>query len=335
MELEVKTLEKKYPILIQRDGLNKIRSHFESGYKVLILSDDGVPFIYVERLKKQLKKAEILIISQGETNKSFNTYQTIINHLMKLNFTKKDYIVTLGGGMVLDLGGFVAATYKRGMRWVSIPTTSLAMVDASIGGKVAINHMDIKNSVGTYYHPEVVIVDPTTLETLPKRHFINGIIEALKTGIIGDRELYSIFFEKDYKERIDEIIYKSLKFKAKIVEADEKENRLRKILNFGHTFGHAYEAYFSMKDYLHGEAVALGMLTVSKGESYYQELKNLFKKWKIKTEINVDANKILNLIFNDKKMNKTSIDLIKVKEIGSAEIIETEIGDLKKYLEEI
>ena len=161
------------------------------------------------------------------------------------------------------------------------------------------------------------------------------IIEALKTGIIGDRELYSIFFEKDYKERIDEIIYKSLKFKAKIVEADEKENRLRKILNFGHTFGHAYEAYFSMKDYLHGEAVALGMLTVSKGESYYQELKNLFKKWKIKTEINVDANKILNLIFNDKKMNKTSIDLIKVKEIGSAEIIETEIGDLKKYLEEI
>ena len=146
---------------------------------------------------------------------------------MKLNFTKKDYIVTLGGGMVLDLGGFVAATYKRGMRWVSIPTTSLAMVDASIGGKVAINHMDIKNSVGTYYHPEVVIVDPTTLETLPKRHFINGIIEALKTGIIGDRELYSIFFEKDYKERIDEIIYKSLKFKAKIVEADEKENRLR------------------------------------------------------------------------------------------------------------
>lgn len=334
MKLQVNTLEKKYSILIQKESMNNISSYFENGYRVLILSDDGVPSIYIDKVKKQLKNAEILIIPKGENSKTFETYQKIINYLMKLKFNKKDYIVTLGGGMVLDLGGFVAATFKRGMRWISIPTTTLSMVDASIGGKVAINHFDIKNSVGTYYHPEVVIIDPITLDTLPKRHFINGIIEALKTGLIGDKKLYSIFFEKNYKERIEEIIFLSLKFKAKIVEEDEKEKGLRKILNFGHTFGHAFEAYFSMKDYLHGEAVALGMLMVSKNESYYQELKDLFKKWKIKTEVSFDSNKIINLIFNDKKMDKASIDLIKVSQIGKAEIVKTSLADLKKYMEE-
>ena len=201
-------------------------------------------------------------------------YQRVIDHLLHLDFSRNDYIIALGGGVVLDLCGFVASTFKRGLHLINIPTTTLSMVDSSIGGKVAINHSKLKNVIGSFYHPDVVLIDPETLLTLPKRHFINGTIEALKTGLIGDEQLYRIFFEDDYKEKYDEIIYRSLLFKAKIVMEDEKEQSIRKILNFGHTFGHAYESYFAMKYYLHGEAVALGILWRIKKSIKKMETKN-------------------------------------------------------------
>lgn len=333
MELEVKLIDKTYPVIIEHGLLNKIGSFIDPSKKALIITDDGVPSTYVKTLKKQIKSSETLIIPQGEQSKSLEMYQRVIDHLLHLGFSRKDYIIALGGGVVLDLCGFVASTFKRGLHLINIPTTTLAMVDSSIGGKVAINHYNIKNVIGAFYHPEAVFIDPDTLSTLPKRHYINGTIEALKTGLIGDKELYNIFFENDYKKRYDEIIYRSLLFKAKIVMKDEKEQSIRKILNFGHTFGHAYESYFAMKYYLHGEAVALGILTISQNKSYYDELKKLFKKWHIKTEINVDRDKIINFIKNDKKNDNDIVDLIIVNQIGEAEIVPTPINELYQFLE--
>ena len=186
--------------------------------------------------------------------------------------------------------------------------------------------------VGTFYQPVLVLIDTTTLETLPKRHYINGVIEALKTGLIGDEILFNLFFTDDYRKAIDEIIYRSLKFKALIVSKDEKENGIRKILNFGHTFGHAYESYYDMKTYLHGEAVALGIMAVSKNQSYYHKLKDLFESLNIKTNVNVEEDKIINLIKNDKKADGDFVDLIVVEKIGEAKIIKTKIEDLRKFL---
>lgn len=333
MELKVDLTDKSYPIIIEHKILNNVFQYIEDKKKVLIISDDGVPNVYIKKVNAQLKKSEIFIIPQGEKSKSITIYQKIIEKLIELDFSRNDYIVALGGGVVLDICGFVASTFKRGIRLINVPTTTLSMVDSSIGGKVALNFAHIKNVIGSFYHPDAVLIDPATLLTLPKRHFINGNIEALKTGLIGDKELYDMLFLDNYKEKYDEIIYRSLCFKAKIVMQDEKEQSIRKILNFGHTFGHAYESYFAMKYYLHGEAVALGMLIVSKDKPYYQDLKSLLKKWKIKTDVNVDKDKIIELIKNDKKTDNNIVDLIIVDEIGQAKIVPTSIKKLEKYLE--
>ncbi len=333
MNIKIELNDKSYPVVIEHDLLNNISSFLDLTKKALIITDDGVPSIYIKTIKKQLKKGETLIIPHGESSKSLEMYQRIIDHLLHLDFSRKDYIIALGGGVVLDLCGFVASTFKRGLHLINIPTTTLSMVDSCVGGKVALNHYNLKNIIGSFYHPDAVLIDPNTLQTLPKRHFINGTIEALKTGMIGDKELYNLFFQDDYKEHYDEIIYRSLLFKAKIVMEDEKEQSIRKILNFGHTFGHAYESYFAMKYYLHGEAVALGILTISKDKYYYDDLKNLFKKWKLKTDINVEKEKIINFIKNDKKSDNDNIDLIVVDNIGEAKIVPTKIEDLNIYLE--
>ena len=334
MEMIVSLNEKQYPIRIERGLIYKVGEYIESDRKAMIISDDGVPKTYIRAVAKQLKNREIFIFPHGEKSKSVETYRQIVQALLKSDFSKRDYIVALGGGVTGDLCGFVAATFKRGLRYINIPTTTLSMVDSSIGGKVALNESGIKNAIGTFYHPDAVLIDPDTLETLPKRHFVNGAVEALKTGLIGDRALYELISKEDYRAHFEEIIARSLKVKAEVVMKDEKEKDLRKILNFGHTFGHAYEAYFAMKNYLHGEAVALGMLTVSRGEPYYEELKALLKKWRIKTEVFVENDKIIELIGNDKKADHGKVDLILVKEIGRAEIVPTAIDDLKRYLEE-
>ena len=273
-----------------------------------------------------------MIFPHGENNKSLKNYQLVIDKLIQGDYSRKDYIIALGGGVVTDLAGFVASTYKRGMNLINIPTTTLAMVDASVGGKVALNFDKLKNVIGSFYHPNCILIDIDTLETLPKRHYINGVIEALKTGMIGDKELYNIFFNGDYRDHIEEIIYRSLQYKIKIVEQDEKEENIRKVLNFGHTFGHAYETYFLMKNYLHGEAVALGIVTISKDKPYLEDIKKIFTKWGIKLNINVEKDKIINIIRNDKKCDDDIVDLIIVDEIGKSKIVPTKIEDLSRYL---
>ena len=332
MKLNVNLKDKSYEVIVERGIIKNITPYVDIEKKFLIVSDDRIPNVYINTIKKQLKKVDVVIFPHGENNKSLKNYQLVIDKLIQGDYSRKDYIIALGGGVVTDLAGFVASTYKRGMNLINIPTTTLAMVDASVGGKVALNFDKLKNVIGSFYHPNCILIDINTLETLPKRHYINGVIEALKTGMIGDKELYNIFFNGDYRDHIEEIIYRSLQYKIKIVEQDEKEENIRKVLNFGHTFGHAYETYFLMKNYLHGEAVALGIVTISKDKPYLEDIKKIFTKWGIKLNINVEKDKIINIIRNDKKCDDDIVDLIIVDEIGKSKIVPTKIEDLSRYL---
>lgn len=332
MKLNVNLKDKSYEVIVEKGIIKNITPYVDIEKKFLIVSDDRIPNVYINTIKKQLKKVDVVIFPHGENNKSLKNYQLVIDKLIQGDYSRKDYIIALGGGVVTDLAGFVASTYKRGMNLINIPTTTLAMVDASVGGKVALNFDKLKNVIGSFYHPNCILIDIDTLETLPKRHYINGVIEALKTGMIGDKELYNIFFNGDYRDHIEEIIYRSLQYKIKIVEQDEKEENIRKVLNFGHTFGHAYETYFLMKNYLHGEAVALGIVTISKDKPYLEDIKKIFTKWGIKLNINVEKDKIINIIRNDKKCDDDIVDLIIVDEIGKSKIVPTKIEDLSRYL---
>lgn len=332
MKLNVNLKDKSYEVIVEKGIIKNITPYVDIEKKFLIVSDDRIPNVYINTIKRQLKKVDVFIFPHGENNKSLKNYQLVIDKLIQGDYSRKDYIIALGGGVVTDLAGFVASTYKRGMNLINIPTTTLAMVDASVGGKVALNFDKLKNVIGSFYHPNCILIDIDTLETLPKRHYINGVIEALKTGMIGDKELYNIFFNGDYRDHIEEIIYRSLQYKIKIVEQDEKEENIRKVLNFGHTFGHAYETYFLMKNYLHGEAVALGIVTISKDKPYLEDIKKIFTKWGIKLNINVEKDKIINIIRNDKKCDDDIVDLIIVDEIGKSKIVPTKIEDLSRYL---
>lgn len=332
MKLNVNLKDKSYEVIVEKGIIKNITPYVDIEKKFLIVSDDRIPNVYINTIKKQLRKVDVVIFPHGENNKSLKNYQLVIDKLIQGDYSRKDYIIALGGGVVTDLAGFVASTYKRGMNLINIPTTTLAMVDASVGGKVALNFDKLKNVIGSFYHPNCILIDIDTLETLPKRHYINGVIEALKTGMIGDKELYNIFFNGDYRDHIEEIIYRSLQYKIKIVEQDEKEENIRKVLNFGHTFGHAYETYFLMKNYLHGEAVALGIVTISKDKPYLEDIKKIFTKWGIKLNINVEKDKIINIIRNDKKCDDDIVDLIIVDEIGKSKIVPTKIEDLSRYL---
>ena len=332
MKVTVNLKKTKYDVVIRDNILNDISSFVEPNKKYFIISDDGVPFTYINKVSNLLKGAEYYIVAKGEKSKSLATYHRILKYLLTGNYGKKDYIIALGGGVVGDLAGYVAATFKRGMNFINIPTTTLAMVDSSIGGKVALNLDGVKNCIGTYYHPSVVLIDPKVLETLPKRHVNNGMVEALKTGLLGDPEIFDIFEKNEYIKRIKEVIYRSLKVKASIVEKDEKEKSLRKVLNLGHTFGHAYEAYFKMKDYLHGESVGLGLLTICRDEEYYPTLQKILSRLNIKAIPYVDKDVMIEYIENDKKCDNGLVDVVFVRKIGEAQIESLTLDELRKYL---
>ena len=241
-------------------------------------------------------------------------------------------IIALGGGVIGDLAGFAAASYMRGIDFINIPTTTLSQIDSSIGGKTAINLGDTKNIIGAFYQPKGVFIDLEVLKTLPERHYYNGLVEALKAGLIYDRELFEIFENKNIDENLQEIIYRALLVKKDVVEKDEKEENLRKILNFGHTVGHGIEGFFHLKDVLHGEGVAMGMLPMIEDEELRERTKKILKKMNIDTDIKYDREKVFELMLKDKKSDQDKITLVKVKELGKAELVKVPIEKCKNYL---
>lgn len=319
-------------VYIKQNALNNLKDYLDLNLKTLIVTDDLVPTIYIDSVKKQLNQAYVVTIKHGEHHKTFESYQLVMDHLLKEEFTRHDQIIALGGGIVSDLTGFVASTYKRGIRFINIPTTTLAMIDASVGGKTAINYQGIKNVIGAFYDAEAVIIDSTVLKTLPIRHFYNGLVEALKMGLCLDKSLYDLFLEDDYLNKIDLIIEKAVLAKLKIVEQDHNELNVRKVLNFGHTIGHAIEAA-NLDQIYHGEAVGIGMLFAIQNEQLKQEVKDILTKMNIKWQIDLkDTDKLLKLIANDKKKNAQMVDFVFLNAIENFTISPISMDKIKDLL---
>ena len=280
----------KYQIHIKGKNFSKTIFNKDIGKnnKVLIITDSGVPKKHIRKIKDIItcKKINVLTLNQGEKSKSLASFQKIMNMLFTLNFDRSDSLIALGGGVVGDITGFCAATYLRGINYIQVPTTLLAQVDSSVGGKTAINVPQGKNLIGSFYNPKFVLISTDFLKTLPQEQYESGLGEVIKYAFIGNKKLKRIIEDNAKKiiERNEKIlktiIEESIKTKSKIVTKDEKENGIRAILNFGHTFGHAIEAHHGYKKITHGAAITMGMVIAAKVslfEGYIkdQELENI------------------------------------------------------------
>lgn len=328
MILNINLEKDSYDIVIERNGLNKAKDYFDLNRKVLIVSDDGVPNSYIQTLLSQCNNGYSLILKQGEENKNIKNYSLILEKLCDYNFNRHDCVIALGGGVIGDMAGFASSTYMRGIDFYNIPTTSLSQIDSSIGGKTAIDFNGLKNIVGSFYQPKKVIVDIELLKTLDHRQLINGLIEGLKMGFIYDPILVSYFENDQYLDHVEDIIVASLKAKKYFVENDVKEKGIRKALNFGHTIGHGIEVN---SDLVHGEAVALGMLSMC-NDMIRSQLIDIYTRLGIKRSIDSDIDKIIQSILHDKKSTSNGIDCVIVNKVGTFEIVNKTIDEIKDCL---
>ena len=330
MEMNIQLAERTSRIYIERDCRLHLEKYISLDCKVMVITDEGVPKQYHEEVLKQCKNGYLFVAKQGEETKSLEVYEQILQKLLALDFSRKDLIIALGGGVIGDLSGFVAGTFKRGMRFASIPTTTLSQIDSSIGGKVAVNMGEVKNVVGTFYHPEVVLIDLNTLSTLPERHYNNGLVEAVKAGLIGDAELFELFEKTEHIENdLEEIIVRALRVKKNVVEQDEKEENLRKILNFGHTIGHAIESIYHLEGYYHGECVGIGMMMILEKEEIWERLRKVLCKLNVPLSADYDVEEVIHFIKKDKKANGKYVTVVQLDKVGEAKLLPIEIESLR------
>lgn len=349
MDLVVDLGERSYPIIIEEGLLNTIDveiSKFFKGSKIFILTDENVDKFYGNDIFTKLKsigyEVKKQVLSPGEETKNFYTLPEVYNSLLEFNLTRSDLIITLGGGVIGDLGGFVASTYLRGVSFVQIPTSLLAQVDSSVGGKVAVDLEKGKNLIGSFYHPKAVLIDPLVLKTLDKRFLVDGMAEVIKYGCIKDKELFKYLENiEDYNKLINNIgiiIHRCCDIKREVVEKDEKDTGERMLLNFGHTIGHAIEQYYNYSKYTHGEAVAIGMYNICIISEKYgltkigtsEVIKNILEKYNLPYKMDIDIESILDTINLDKKKLGKKLNLIILKEIGNSEIYKTTNDFFKK-----
>lgn len=325
--------EQSYDIVLERGALDKASKYLNLNRKCLIITDSGVPSQYASTIKEQAKEGYVVIIPQGEISKNFDSYKMLLAYMVEKSFTRTDCVIAVGGGVVGDLSGFVASSYMRGVDFYNVPTTLLSQVDSSIGGKVAIDFNGVKNIIGAFYQPKKVLIDSNTLKTLDKRQINAGLCEAIKMSATSDKSLFE-FIENstDFENDIDTIIEKALLIKKNVVEIDPKEKGLRKVLNFGHTIGHAIESDYNLGELLHGECVALGMIPMC-SEKAKQRIIPVLKKYSLPTSINCNTDTLISYIIHDKKASGKKITVIYVNEIGSFEMREIEIEEMRKYID--
>lgn len=323
--LTVKTSKGSYPITISRGSLARAGELLELSRRVLIITDEGVPAEYAQAVARSSLSPTLVTLPTGEGTKSIAVFEKLLGVMLKESFTRRDCVVAVGGGVIGDLAGFVAASYMRGIDFYNIPTTLLSQVDSSIGGKVAVNLNGIKNCVGAFYPPSAVLIDPDVLKTLPARQISSGLAEALKMSCTHDPSLFSLFERGEATENIDNVILAALKIKKAVVEADEKESSLRRVLNFGHTVGHGIETLAGFDEekidarergLYHGECVALGMLPMC-GASVRARLLPILKALSLPTDCSLSKELVLDAMMHDKKAEKSGIGAVIVDEIGT------------------
>ncbi len=333
MIISVKTQLGGYDIVLKRGIISSVGEYCNTAKKALVVTDSGVPSEYAETVAAQFPNSVIKIIPQGEQSKSFDTFKELLNVMCENEFTRSDCVVAVGGGVVGDLSGFCASTYMRGIDFYNIPTTLLSQVDSSIGGKTAVDFCGYKNIVGAFYQPKMVFIDPDVLNTLPDRQLNNGLAESIKMAATSDPILFDIIENSDAYENIDTVIERSLRIKKNVVEEDEKETGLRKVLNFGHTAAHAIESATGLSDLLHGECVAIGMMAFC-SKSVRARLENVLKKYNLPTTIASCDSSLFEALKHDKKAESNGVNVVYVNEIGSFEFKFIEYGDLDSVIEE-
>lgn len=344
MKLTVDLKENSYPIYIER-GLRKkaaqlIREVW-SGKRLIIVSDDQVYARYGEELLENLSQqfeCTKIVLPHGESTKSFHNLPLIYDAMLQAHLSRSDLLVALGGGVIGDLAGFAAATYLRGISFVQIPTSLLAQVDSSVGGKVAVDLPQGKNLVGAFYQPKLVLIDPDVLGTLPERYLKDGMGEVIKYGCIKDAELFGKLEQLGSYGKLDkemeEIIYRCVDIKKKVVEEDQFDKGERMLLNFGHTLAHAIEQYFHYERESHGEAVSQGMYQVmriaeEKGiakKGIAKRIARVLDMYDLPCESKIPASSLIEAICLDKKNLNDHLNLILLKDIGESYIYRTDAG---------
>lgn len=337
----------KSKIFIKEDSIENIYKDISDIFevcKIFIITDKNIADIYLKDFKKNLEKIGYkvfeYVVKAGEKYKNLETVKEIYSSMGKNFISRSDLVIALGGGVCTDIAGFVSSTYKRGTKLIYIPTSFLCQIDASIGGKNGINLGYGKNQIGTFYFPDLVLIYPYFLKTLPKREILVGLSEAIKCGAIKDGRLFEILESKKLEENIINVISKSIEVKKYFVEKDKFDFEKRMHLNFGHTFGHAIEKLNNFENISHGEAIALGMQYIS--EIFYKlgftkketldKLKYVLKKYSLIKYIHYNPNKIYKAILNDKKIFGDYINLIGVSQIGESFIYKVSLNKFKKLI---
>ena len=352
LEVSVEGINSKYEIIIGKDSLAELYKYISvkyKGKKAVVITDDNVDKLHGASLHQGVAAAgancRTIAVSPGEKSKSLQVLAGLYEQLAGFNINRGDLVIALGGGVVGDLAGFASATYLRGVAYVQIPTTLLAQVDSSVGGKTAIDLPNGKNLVGAFYQPEKVFIDTSYLNTLEDRYLRDGMAEVIKYGCIKDIEFFKRLSGFDNinecMKHMDELVYTCCSIKGHIVELDERDTGERMLLNFGHTLGHAVEQYFNYEKYTHGEAVAMGMAEVTRRseEAGLTEsgataaIEKILGKYGLPSKLPVaDSSGLISAMRLDKKISGDSISLVLLSKVGEAFIRKMSCEELAGFM---
>ena len=329
MKKTVQTQNGSYPVYIETGALCRIGKLFDLARRVLIVTDDGVPSAYAASIAAQCAQPLVVTIVQGEASKSIASLSDLCGQMLAAGFTRRDAVVAVGGGVVGDLAGFVASVYMRGVDFYNVPTTLLSQVDSSVGGKTAVNMDGIKNCIGSFYPPRGVLIDPDTLQTLDARLYAEGMAEVIKMAATSDAALFGDLENKDLA--VADMIARALDIKIAVVQADEHEGGLRRVLNFGHTIGHGIE---SLGGRYHGECVALGMLPMC-APDVRARLVALCEKYRLPTTFDGDIDTVCAALLHDKKREGDTLHVVYVPAIGTFELQTTVAATFAAQVREV
>ena len=336
-----------YDILIEQGLLDqlgpRVRAVCPKAITAVIVSGDRVAPLYGERVERSLREAGLRVESftypHGEQSKTLETYGALIRFLSEKRLTRSDVLIALGGGVTGDLTGFAAATYQRGIDYIQVPTTLLAMVDSSVGGKTAVDLPTGKNQVGCFYQPAAVLCDPDTLDTLPEEEFRCGCAEVIKYGVLCDPVFFDELNSRPIRQQLEHVICRCVECKRDIVHEDEYDRGLRQLLNLGHTFGHAVEACSEYK-VLHGQAVAIGMAMITRaavakgycGTDTLDQLLGILRKYGLPTETSYPLRDLVDATASDKKLAGETLHLIVPEKIGRCRIVPIPLTEISDWL---
>jgi len=330
-EINIPIKDNSYNVYINSGILLNISDYIDLEREIVIITDDFIPKTYLNTIKEKMSNLQIFEIPQGETSKSMEIAYSILDEMVNSKVTRNCLVIALGGGVVGDLAGFVSSIYMRGVDYIQIPTTLLSQIDSSVGGKVGINSTTMKNAIGSFYQPKMVLIDPDTLKTLSKREFNNGLAEMIKYAMISDKPLFNALLQEELPHDLTDYIERCIRIKKEFVINDVYDHGERQILNFGHTIGHAIEKNSNLS-LLHGESISIGMVMMSKKYNYYPDLVKMLSKYSLPTNYEYNKEDLYKHIQTDKKSSNKYLNIILVKNIGEGFIKRIKIEEIKNYL---